>query len=106
MTELLKKTEEKKDLPLEELASSAISLDNERIKTLINVRKQKLEAIRNFISLKLYGQLTSKLELEEKNLLEKMDLKKKEVDKQNREQSLPKSFFEQRYMKIKTIRID
>ncbi|MDB4939580.1 MAG: hypothetical protein JWO40_5 [Candidatus Doudnabacteria bacterium] len=104
--ELLKKTEEHKDLNQEQQTSAAITIDSEKVKTLVKVRKEKLEAVKPFISLKLYQQLALKLKSEEEYLLGELESKSKEAAKQNREQGLPKSFFEQRHLKIKTIRID
>lgn len=104
--EELKKPEEKNDLTMEETSPSPISIDTKRIASLVKIRKEKLEAVKSFISMKLYQQLISKLQDEEDQLLKQLGAKSKEIEKQNREQSLSKSFFEQRFMKIKTIRID
>ena len=54
----------------------------------------------------VFDQIAAKLKSEAERLTAQLTEKKKEVAKQNREQALPKSFFEQRFMKVKSIRID
>ncbi|GAC1414154.1 MAG: hypothetical protein NVSMB66_7160 [Candidatus Doudnabacteria bacterium] len=104
--EELKKSEEKKEVILEEIVPSPILINSERISALVKIRSAKLQAVKPFISLKLYQQITMKLQNEEHQLVKEEQVKSKEAEKQNREQTLSKSFFEQRLMKIKTIRID
>ncbi len=104
--ELLKQPEIKDEKNAEEQTPSPISLDQNRIQALIKIRLEKLQAVRSFISLKLFDQISAKLKEESVRLTSQLTEKKKEIAKQNREQALPKSFFEQRFMKIKSIRID
>jgi len=104
--ELLKQPEIKEEHNNEEQTPSPISLDQNRIQALIKIRQEKLQAVRSFISLKLFDHITVKLKEEAQRLTSQLTEKKKEIAKQSREQALPKSFFEQRFMKIKSIRID
>ncbi len=104
--ELLKPTEEKPEAPKEDATSSPVNIDKNRVEVLLKIRREKLSAVKPFITLKLHDQILDKIEKESIGLSKQIEEKKVEAAKLNREQSLPKAFFEQRYMKIKTIRID
>lgn len=74
----------------------------------ITQRRQKLESIKSFISLKTYNLILEKLESEEKTFaaqLQKIDALRKQQSMEQ-QQSLPKTFFEQEYLNPKSIRIE
>jgi hypothetical protein len=104
--ELLKQPETRDDNPQDQITESPVSLNFDRVKSLIQIRRQKLESVKSFIALKTHNLIADKIDREEKLLQATINLKKTEVAKQNVSQSLPKAFFEQGYMKIKNIRID
>ena len=73
---------------------------------LISKRKHKLEQIKNYISLKTYHLINEKLEAEERLVLTSMQIKEKEQQKREQPQSMPKVFFEQKFLKPRLIRIN
>lgn len=77
-------------------------------KNLIAQRRQKLESIKAFISLKTYNLILEKIENEEKSLTAQLQKAEALRKQQNAEQmqSLPKAFFEQEFLNPKAIRIE
>lgn len=106
MNEVLKKIEER-GFSTQESDDGSFSLpDRKSIIAKIKQRREKLEKIKQFISLKLYHQIADKLIHEESLIDQKLEEKEKEIVIKNTPQSLPKTFFEQKHLPAKTIRIE
>ncbi len=105
--ETLRKTEEKKITPLGEDFAMPISFDVEKFNTLIKLRRTKLETIKALIPLKTYHLIQERIEQEQKELDKIVNGKKEEVQKKQQNVGLlPKTFFELRTLKPKSLRID
>lgn len=69
-------------------------------------RKKQLSRVKNYIPLKTYHLLEEKVQSEEKQLLARLGFEEKKQAERDLPQTMPKIFFEQRYLKPRTIRID
>ena len=103
--EKLKNIEEKDYTPLSSF-DHASTFDYTKIKGIIQSRKEKLLKIKEYISLKTFHYLEDKISREMKMLESRAKQKAKESEEINRQQALPKAFFEKRQLKSKVIRID
>lgn len=104
--ELLKQPEVRDEQHDEQTEQSSAIVSFGRVEALIKLRREKLETIKSFISLKVYNFINDKIGSEEQRLKDAIAQKKSELAKQNQTQTLPKAFFEQAHLKIKNIRID
>ncbi len=103
--EILKNVEEKD--PEEQVAPQSTKLfDAKKIFEEIKARFAKLEKIKNYIPLKTYNLIFDRLKKEEKEIQDRLTKKSVEVAKENKPQILPKAFFEESLMKVKSIRIE
>lgn len=107
--ENLKKIEPKEEGNTGSGSASSTGLfqpDRKKITAQIKTRREKLEKIRPQIPLKTYHSLLEKLSNEEMALKKKLSAKEFQIQQENREQALPKIFFEQKPLKPKAIRIE
>jgi hypothetical protein len=103
--EKLKNIEEKDYTPLSSF-DHATTFDYAKIKGIIEQRVEKLAMIKDFISLKTYHFLEDKVAQEMKILESRAKQKAVESEESNKQQALPKAFFEKRTLRAKSIRID
>jgi hypothetical protein len=105
-TEKLDNIEEADPLT-QDLTKPATLPQEDRIRSIIAERFSKLEKIKPEIPPKTYQLVYTKIKFEEESLL--AQFKKEAEQKAEREkvtQSLPKSYFEQKFLRVKEIRID
>ena len=95
-----------KDFEVLEFSDQHAVSDRKRIEAQIRSRQEKLEKIKNFISLKTYNFLLEKLQKEQQLLAEKLAIKEKHIEKENEFSAMPKVFFELKSLKPKNIRAD
>lgn len=84
----------------------AAEMEVEQKRALIDSRRQKLEKIKEFISLKTYHIIDEKLHREIKALSDHAKAKKQLASAELKEQNMPKVFFEQKFLRPKLIRIN
>lgn len=80
--------------------------DRQKIAEKIKQRKEMLESIKEFIPLKTYHLIEEKLEYEKQKIENKVSVKERDLLAQSLPQKLPKGLFEQRHLRLKSIRID
>lgn len=105
-SEQLKNTENEKMPESIDFDLAPIDLDQARIQAVVKSRADKLEKIKPHIPLKTYHLILEKLSAERQRFQKFFEFKSKEKVRSELPQSLPKQYFEQRFLKPKVIRID
>lgn len=105
-SEQLKNTESEKVPESTDFDLAPVDLDQTRIQTIVKNRFEKLERIKPHIPLKTYHLILEKLSAERERFQKFFEFKTKEKVRSEIPQSLPKQYFEQRFLKPKVIRID
>lgn len=107
-SEILRKTEEKKQKDLAQDLTAPISFDSDKFRKLIALRRAKLETIKALIPLKTYHLIQEKIDAEEKRLEKLIAGKKQQVEIALKQTTglLTKAFFEIKTLKPKSLRID
>ena len=105
--EKLDNTEEKSLEVSDRLTNSTPLIREDQIKLALAERFKKLEQIKDVINPKTYQIVLTKLQNEEKEILaEFIKEQEQRTERERVTQVLPKAYFEQRFLRVKEIRID